>query len=544
MSEHHASRAKRRSGTASCLLAAGALLLLTACGGGGGSGSTPTSTSQGDGWAAGVFQSSANFAARCVDPRVGTDPATGRAFPDRQGTRLDENNWLRSWTRELYLWYREVVDRNPSLYATAEYFELLKTDALTASGRPKDNFHFSMPTEEWQQFAESGVGAGYGILWTLPAATPPRDIRVGFVEPGSPAASSTTAVERGWRVLSIDGVDAVGATSGSQIDLLNAALFPSEPGVSRAFLFENPATGARHPVTLTSAIVTSAPVHAVQTIDTGSGSVGYMLFNDHIATAEAALIDAVRALDDAGIDDLVLDLRYNSGGYIDIASELSYMIAGAGRTDGRTFELFRFNDQHTQRNPVTGELLAPLPFLDAATGLSATEGLPLPSLDLTRVFVLTGAETCSASESIINGLRGVDLQVIQIGATTCGKPYGFYPTDNCGTTYFSVQFQGVNDKGFGDYPNGFSPANTPGLPGVPVDGCAVADDFARALGDPAEVLFAAALSRRATGTCPAPSASAGAESALRSQAVQARAALQQPAWRSARLRGGAAVAPH
>ena len=51
--------------------------------------------------------------------------------------------------------------------------------------------------------------------------------------------------------------------------------------------------------------------------------------------------------------------------------------------------------------------------------------------------------------------------MVQIGSTTCGKPYGFYPEDNCGTTYFSIQFQGVNAKGFGDYPDGFTPANSP-----------------------------------------------------------------------------------
>ena len=107
----------------------------------------------------------------------------------------------------------------------------------------------------------------------------------------------------------------------------------------------------------------------------------------------------------------------------------------------------------------------------------------MPSLDLSRVFVLTGGGTCSASESIINGLRGIDLEVIQIGATTCGKPYGFYPADNCGTTYFSIQFQSVNAKGFGDYPDGFSPQNTARTEGVSVPGCVVGDDFGHALGD-------------------------------------------------------------
>lgn len=104
----------------------------------------------------------------------------------------------------------------------------------------------------------------------------------------------------------------------------------------------------------------------------------------------------------------------------------------------------------------------------------------------------------------MNGLRGVGVEVIQIGGTTCGKPYGFYDTDNCGTTYFTIQFKGENAAGFGDYPDGFSPANTTTKPGVPVTGCSVADDYTHALGDPAEGRFAAALNFRATSTCPTP----------------------------------------
>ena len=73
-----------------------------------------------------------------------------------------------------------------------------------------------------------------------------------------------------------------------------------------------------------------------------------------------------------------------------------------------------------------------------------------------------------------------------IGSTTCGKPYGFYPTDNCGTTYFRIQFRGENAANFGDYTDGFSPANTTANVGTTVPGCSVADDFTHELGDPAE----------------------------------------------------------
>jgi hypothetical protein len=139
------------------------------------------------------------------------------------------------------------------------------------------------------------------------------------------------------------------------------------------------------------------------------------------------------------------------------------------------------------------------PFHDAAQGFSAPDGQPLPYLSLARVFVLTGPGTCSASEAVLNGLAGVDVQVIQIGSATCGKPYGFYPADNCGTTYFAIQFRGVNAKGWGDYADGFTP-------GASFPGCAVADDFTHPLGHPDEARLAAALAYRETGSCPAPPA--------------------------------------
>ena len=94
--------------------------------------------------------------------------------------------------------------------------------------------------------------------------------------------------------------------------------------------------------------------------------------------------------------------------------------------------------------------------------------------------------------------------MIQVGSTTCGKPYGFYPADNCAVTYFSIQFKGVNAKGFGDYTDGFTPGNSVAPAGVAVPGCSVADDFTHALGDSAEGLLASALGYQATGVCPVP----------------------------------------
>ncbi len=101
----------------------------------------------------------------------------------------------------------------------------------------------------------------------------------------------------------------------------------------------------------------------------------------------------------------------------------------------------------------------------------------------------------------------MNVQVYIIGSTTCGKPYGFYPMDNCGTTYFSIQFRGENAMNFGEYSDGFSPANQSGAVGISVPGCSVADDFSHELGDADEGRIAAALAFRASNnqSCPAPS---------------------------------------
>jgi hypothetical protein len=232
------------------------------------------------------------------------------------------------------------------------------------------------------------------------------------------------------------------------------------------------------------------------------------LFNDHLATAEQALIDAVATLagTPGGIDDLVIDLRYNGGGYLVIASQLAYMIAGSAPTVGRTFERTSFNDKYPTTNPVTGNAIEPLPFVGETVGLSVPPTTPptlLPTLGLSRVFVLTGGATCSASEALINGLRGIGIEVIQIGATTCGKPYGFYPTDNCGTTFFTVQLRGENDAGFGDYTNGFSPSGSSSSTATSPPGCVVPDDFEHRFGDPAEARLATALYYRDNAACPA-----------------------------------------
>ena len=517
-------------------------LLLAACGGGSAHG-----INQSIGNAAGGAAASAapailapatptvavsSLAGQCAQPRAASDidPDTGQPYGDRPGSLGNEKAWIRAWASQTYLWYAELPLVDPAAYLLGTsvtyidpannarrsvtlssnyqvldaYFNSQRSLALSASGRPKDRFHFTSPTSVWQALARSGASVGFGFQVALLAAAPPRKVVVSLVGPSSNAEAN--GIVRGMEILSVNGVDVV---SGSDVATLNEGIFSPQLGKTYSFQLRD-AGGLVRSVSLVAGNVTVSAVTEAKTLPQPNERVGYIAFHDHLAIAENQLSQAVQRLklanQGSGVDDLVLDLRYNGGGYLDIAAELAYMIAGADATNGKFFERLAFND----KNPFElSPTQSTTPFHAKSLGLSSLPGQDLPQLGLRRVYVITGNETCSASEAIINGLRGAGVEVLQIGATTCGKPYGFFPADNCGTTYFTIQFKGVNYLGYGDYVDGFVPggsaAATNSLPG-----CAVADDFTRQLGDPAELRLAAALQLRASGSCPRAQATAQA----------------------------------
>src|SRR5690606_27632420 len=145
------------------------------------------------------------------------------------------------------------------------------------------------------------------------SSSPPRELRVAYVEPNSPA--DLAGIERGDQVLRVDGLDLV---NGGNVSALNQAIWPDEDGRRHEFVFGARDTDAEKPVTLESGVITSTPVRHLEL----PNNIGYILFNDHIATAEEGLVDAVRDLQ--GVHELVLDIRYNGGGYLAIASQLAY----------------------------------------------------------------------------------------------------------------------------------------------------------------------------------------------------------------------------
>ncbi len=463
------------------------LFLLSACGGnGGGSNSDSSPIADPQDWSLGVFEPENNFVARCENPRTGIN------F-DLQGSVLHETHWLRSWSDSNYLWYDEILDQDPATFDNPiTYFSVLKTVETTASGKAKDQFHFTIPTDEYLEQSQSGVSGGYGVTLSFLSLSPPRSIVVAYTEPRSPASAN---LKRGTKILEVDGFDLVNSTNNNEIDAINAGAFPQTIGETHTFKVQDVGETSTRTITMTSTVFTSQPVQNVKTIDTTTGKVGYIVFNSHIATAEQQLIDAVTEFKNQNINDLIVDLRYNGGGSIYIALELGSMIAGADAANGLPVGTLKFNDKHP-------ELDQSSPFLTHTPSFTANPNQELPILNLSRVFVLTSPDTCSASELVMNGLRGIDVEVIQIGTTTCGKPHGFNPKDNCGTTYFSINFSTENAKGFSDYTDGFSPIDTTENVGVTLPGCSIKDDFTHELGDELEARLAAALFYRENGTCP------------------------------------------
>lgn len=460
----------------------------------------------------------------CAVPRGANvvDPYTGQAYPDRQGTLQDELTWISQFVNDTYLWYRDVpvvptdgyrVGALVDYYSTSTnargsktlnthfdvldaYFNSQRTRAVTETNAPVDQFHYTRSTVENNALFNDAAVTGFGVHWTLLAAAPPRKARVVYVDPNTPA--SENGVQRGATLVSVNGEPF--ATS-SNVALLNEALFTPVAGGSYSFeLMDVGATQART-VTLSARNLTETTVPAVGVLDAPNQRVGYLLFTSFLGPAELELKSAVQQLKDAnggaGVNELILDLRYNGGGYLTIASQLSYMIAGAARTQGKVFSQLVYND----KNPFAYTTArASTPFTSETVGFTTSYGEPLPQLGLQRVFVLTTRGTASASEETINALRGVGVEVVQIGTTTRGKPYGFSARDNCGLTFFAVQFKGLNAAGFGDYADGFIPGGTGTTP-ANLPGCVVADDFDHALGDSAEALVGTALRYINTGAC-------------------------------------------
>lgn len=445
--------------------------------------STPVNRNDaGPTWVKNEYAPYPSFLHRCAAPRTGTNPATGKPFEDGPGSTSLEKFALRSFSRQTYLWASQLVeDYDPTTSLNPQaYFELLKI--------PADKFHFYISSEENYKEFILGKSLSYGITWFRDSN---EEIVVAYVERNSPAEAA--GVMRGYRVVLMDGL----VESALSREQFLAAIYPSEQSPSHRFTFKN-SQGVQQPeVRLNAAEIQVNSVQNLQYFTTANErKVAYFSFGSFNGTAEKELINAVNDIKQTGAQELILDLRFNGGGYLDLASELAYMLAGDGVKNTPVFSALRFAPGNTVYKD---ELL---PFLRTTQGLSSevAKDQPLPTLNLKRLYVLTSPSTCSASESLINGLRGADFPVVQVGTTTCGKPYGMIPLSNCGFDYYTINFLYENAKGFSDFADGIAPRNSVQTQGSPL-GCELADQYRDPLGSANESLLAAALKHLESGSC-------------------------------------------
>ena len=423
--------------------------------------------------------SSANAPANPVIPQASALPnmcAQPTGANETQGSVENEKAWVRSFVDERYLWYKDVPVLDPKVYASAElYFEDLKTPAKNKAGGDLDRFHWSETKEAYEQYT-NGVAIDYGIDWSRIVKDPPRTVIVYNVEPESPGGKA--GVLRGDKLIKVDGVDVASALD---VTPIYNGTFPQDNSPHTFELLRGTQTRT---VTLQAGRYDTTPVRGAKVFTDNGRTVAYLYFDSFVAKSQEALITAFQSFSNQGAAELVLDMRYNSGGLLYISSQLAYMIAGQTASSGKIFNRLVYNDKRSRENYSYGFI----PYaLNASYRYDTSR--PLPGLNLGRVTLLVDHGTASASEAVINGLKGIGVTVNLIGATTYGKPYGFTPQSNCGRYYYAVEFKGENHQGFSDYDAGFAPT------------CTVKDDLNFQLGDVTEPRLAEALQYLQSGKC-------------------------------------------
>ena len=367
-----------------------------------------------------------------------------------------QNIYVRDTLNTYYYWYQFLPSVNAANYSSPE----MLLEALRY--RPIDNSYSYITTAAANEafYSDSQfIGFGFGQQTTS------SEMRVLQVYDASPALEAGLA--RGDRILRINGQDVPTMIANGTI---GGAFGATELGVSAEIVFVKP-SGEQRQARMVKRLVTIPTVSLTQVVDVDGRKVGYLFFRNFVRPSIAALNEAFAALKAAGATDLVLDLRYNGGGLVDVAVHLASLIGGT-RTSGQVMLNYVHNDKVA-------------PVLNKTTRFNET---PEQALNLQRLVVITTRSSASASELIINSLRPY-IPVVVVGDTTYGKPVGQYGFTFCEKVLVPVAFslKNVNDEG--DFFDGIA-AN-----------CSASDDISHQLGNPAEASYAEALTYIRTGGC-------------------------------------------
>ena len=473
----------------------------------------------------GAFKGIYEFLSQCENPVDSYE---------KQGSRLAEQHFIRELLNDIYYWYEYVPDVNPKLFdSPLQAFFSLIAGANFAQNPDQETDRFSgvISQVDYQAVYVKGESASYGAFWVYgnrgaDDSEKALSVKVAYVTDGSPADEA--GLRRGDTLTKVNGRELASVFQAADKDAIVQILSRSDRDQELTISYKHSGENTLRTTKLTSKILPVEPIHQTAYFSTERGTAGYLVYNTFTTDrASSELISALTEFRDNGIDDLILDLRYNSGGLVKYANQLASMIAGASNSKGKVFVRAEYNDKYQDQSP-----FGPDDPLESYFVQKAENNADLPSLNLSRVFVLTTGETCSASELVMNSLRGIDIEVIQIGGTTCGKPYAFAGIENCEWVYFPVQSLEVNAKGFGDYTDGFTATGTPTALDQ-IKGCPLADDLDSPLGSQNEDLLATALHYIDNNNC---NAALATGNAFKPQATPVEYTSGKPAWQKAMYR--------
>jgi len=204
---------------------------------------------------------------------------------------------------------------------------------------------------------------------------------VRYVIPGSPADSA--GVERGMIFNRING------TVFSPDTDFNPLLNPESYTIGLAELQDEDLVQLDQEVALNKVQLTENPIHDQRVLDLDGLKIGYLMYNNFRTPFNTELNAVFANFASQGISDLVLDLRYNSGGSIETAKDLSSMITG--QFNDQVFAQQLFNANFEPQNLIFDNQI--------------NTGEVINNLNLSRVFILTTGSSASASELVINALN-------------------------------------------------------------------------------------------------------------------------------------------
>jgi carboxyl-terminal processing protease len=354
-----------------------------------------------------------------------------KVAPDNTVTPAMARDSLYYIMKEFYFWYNMPEATGITDVTKANYKD--PNDLLDAM-RYKTLDRWSFVADYNEFIAEmQGTFVGHGFRVGVDAS---ENARIALIYSNSPLYAS--GVRRGWIIKSVNGVALAPILIAGDATAYSNLIGASKAGITNIFVFTRP-DGTDITISSTKSNFQVNTVLLYDTLHLSTGVTGHLVFESFITPSAQELATAFASFKAAGIKDLILDLRYNGGGYLNIAQTLASYIAGDTKK-GNIFAKLSYNNKHQAEN-------YSFPFV--ATPYS---------LDLSRVVVITTRNTASASEAVMNGLKPF-VNVVSIGDTTNGKPTGMngWPV---GQKYYMwpVTFKMVNAENQGEYFAGIFPS--------------------------------------------------------------------------------------